>query len=137
GKAAAADLPASAVPVFEALRAWRGATAKEQGVPAYVIFHDATLREIATLHPSSLAELGGVSGLGEKKLATYGEGVLEVLAQTSPGAAETPAPAAPAPAPRTATPARTHTSPAARTQAPAPQHSDPEFGWDEEPPEYE
>ncbi|MFF8499981.1 DNA helicase RecQ [Streptomyces anulatus] len=139
GRAAVADLPESAVPVFEALRAWRGATAKEQGVPAYVIFHDATLREIATLHPSSLAELGGVSGLGEKKLATYGEGVLEVLAQTPGGAAptppgasaETPAPATPAPAPRTATPAP------ARTQAPAPQHSDPEFGWDEEPPEYE
>ncbi|NEE30312.1 ATP-dependent DNA helicase RecQ, partial [Streptomyces sp. SID7982] len=132
GKAAAADLPESAVPVFEALRAWRGATAKEQGVPAYVIFHDATLREIATVHPTTIGELGGISGLGEKKLATYGEGVLEVLAQTSPGAApETPpAPAAPAPAPRAATPAR--------TQAPAaPQHSDPEFGWDEEPPEYE
>ncbi|MFD5201244.1 DNA helicase RecQ [Streptomyces sp. NPDC058375] len=129
--AAAADLPASAVPVFEALRAWRGATAKEQGVPAYVIFHDATLREIATLHPASLAELGGVSGLGEKKLATYGEGVLEVLAQTSPGAsAEPPAPAAPARAPRTTAPAR--------AEAPAaPQHGDPELGWDEEPPEYE
>ncbi|NUV68900.1 DNA helicase RecQ [Streptomyces sp. CAI-121] len=133
GKAAAADLPESAVPVFEALRAWRGAQAKEQGVPAYVIFHDATLREIATAHPTTIGELGGISGLGEKKLATYGEGVLEVLAETSPGAAtaqEAPAApeaqAAPAPAPRTA-PAR----------AAAPQHSDPEFGWDEEPPEYE
>ncbi|MEV6472314.1 DNA helicase RecQ [Streptomyces sp. NPDC051657] len=142
GKAAAADLPESAVPVFEALRAWRGATAKEQGVPAYVIFHDATLREIATLHPSSLAELGGVSGLGEKKLATYGEGVLEVLAQTSPGAAaETPAPAAPAPAAAPAVPASrpaaAPTKAPARAQSPAPQHGDPEFGWDEEPPEYE
>ncbi|MFI7286706.1 DNA helicase RecQ [Streptomyces anulatus] len=144
GKAAVADLPESAVPVFEALRAWRGATAKEQGVPAYVIFHDATLREIATLHPSSLAELGGVSGLGEKKLATYGEGVLEVLAQTSPGAAaEAPAPAAPAPAAAPAAPvpasrpAAAPTKAPARAQAPAPQHGDPEFGWDEEPPEYE
>ncbi|XQE83978.1 DNA helicase RecQ [Streptomyces microflavus] len=115
GKAAAADLPASAVPVFEALRTWRGATAKEQGVPAYVIFHDATLREIATLHPSSLAELGGISGLGEKKLATYGEGVLEVLAETSPGAAAPEAPAAEAPAPRPATPTP------ARTKAPQPR----------------
>ncbi|MFC8130745.1 DNA helicase RecQ [Streptomyces sp. NPDC057302] len=78
--AAVAELPQEAVPVFEALRAWRGAQAKELGLPAYVIFHDATLREIATLRPSSLAELGGVGGLGEKKLATYGEGVLEVLA---------------------------------------------------------
>ncbi|MFJ3574627.1 DNA helicase RecQ [Streptomyces rubiginosohelvolus] len=132
---AAVDLPESAVPVFEALRAWRGATAKEQGVPAYVIFHDATLREIATVHPTTIGELGGISGLGEKKLATYGEGVLEVLAETSPGTASEapPAPAAPAPAPapRAAAPARTQ-APAA-----APQHSDPEFGWDEEPPEYE
>ncbi|MEV8568615.1 DNA helicase RecQ [Streptomyces sp. NPDC051322] len=85
-KAAAADLPQEAVPVFEALRAWRGRQAKEQGVPAYVIFHDATLREIATVRPASLSELGGIAGLGEKKLATYGEGVLEVLAD--PGAAE-------------------------------------------------
>ncbi|MEU7331176.1 DNA helicase RecQ [Streptomyces parvus] len=130
GKAAPADLPESAVPVFEALRAWRGAQAKEQGVPAYVIFHDATLREIATVHPTTIGELGGISGLGEKKLATYGEGVLEVLAETSPGAAPE-APAAPAPAPRAAAPARMQ-APAA-----APQHSDPEFGWDEEPPEYE
>ncbi|GAA5168402.1 DNA helicase RecQ [Pseudonocardia eucalypti] len=76
----AADLPAEAAPVFERLRAWRGATAKEQGVPAYVIFHDATLREIATRLPASLAELGTISGVGENKLAKYGEGVLEVLA---------------------------------------------------------
>jgi ATP-dependent DNA helicase RecQ len=46
--APAAELPATAAPVFERLRAWRAAAAKEQGVPAYVIFHDATLREIAT-----------------------------------------------------------------------------------------
>lgn len=141
GKAAAADLPESAVPVFEALRAWRGATAKEQGVPAYVIFHDATLREIATLHPASLAELGGVSGLGEKKLATYGEGVLEVLARTPGGGTPTP-PEAPAPAaaPAAPVPASRPAAAPARTKAPvapAPQHSDPEFGWDEEPPEYE
>ncbi len=136
GKAAAADLSASAVPVFEALRTWRGATAKEQGVPAYVIFHDATLREIATLHPSSLAELGGISGLGEKKLATYGEGVLEVLAETVPGAASE-APAAEAPAPRPApTPARTK-APAAPVAPAAQPAGDPEFAWDEEPPEYE
>ncbi|WP_138894739.1 DNA helicase RecQ, partial [Streptomyces chryseus] len=54
-----ADLPAEAVPVFEALRAWRAEQAREQGVPAYVIFHDATLREIATVRPGSVAELGG------------------------------------------------------------------------------
>ncbi|MFD0212547.1 DNA helicase RecQ [Streptomyces hirsutus] len=78
-KAAAAELPEELLPAFEALRAWRAEQAREQGVPAYVIFHDATLREIATVWPGSVAELGGISGVGEKKLATYGEGVLEVL----------------------------------------------------------
>ncbi|GAB3151951.1 DNA helicase RecQ [Amycolatopsis stemonae] len=77
--AAAADMPAEAAPLFERLRAWRAGVAKEQGVPAYVIFHDATLRQIATQRPSSLAELGTVSGVGENKLAKYGEGVLETL----------------------------------------------------------
>ncbi|GAA4361837.1 DNA helicase RecQ [Actinomadura sp. NPDC048032] len=74
------ELPAEAMPLFERLRAWRAATAKEQGVPAYVIFHDATLREIATALPTSLAELGRVNGVGENKLAKYGDQVLETLA---------------------------------------------------------
>ncbi|MFB4299605.1 DNA helicase RecQ [Actinomadura sp. NTSP31] len=77
------ELPAGAAPVFERLRAWRAATAKEQGVPAYVIFHDATLREIATALPASLAELGRVTGVGENKLAKYGEQVLATLAETA------------------------------------------------------
>ena len=71
--AAAAELPAGAAAVFERLRAWRAATAKERGVPAYVIFHDATLRQIAAKPPSSLAELAAISGVGEAKLAAYGE----------------------------------------------------------------
>ncbi|MFF8828035.1 DNA helicase RecQ [Streptomyces sp. NPDC015131] len=75
-----ADLPEEAQPVFERLRAWRAATAKEQGVPAYVIFHDATLRQIAAEPPATLAELGGVSGVGENKLAKYGEALLAALA---------------------------------------------------------
>ncbi|MFJ2033408.1 DNA helicase RecQ [Streptosporangium sp. NPDC087985] len=79
-RAAPAELPEEAVPVFERLRAWRAVTAKEQGVPAYVIFHDATLREIATGSPSSLAELGDVSGVGENKLAKYGRQILDTLA---------------------------------------------------------
>ncbi|GAA3087144.1 ATP-dependent DNA helicase RecQ [Kribbella aluminosa] len=79
-KKAAVDLPTEAAPVFERLRAWRGAVAKDQSVPAYVIFHDATLRQIATELPSSLAELGTISGVGENKLAKYGDGVLEALA---------------------------------------------------------
>ncbi|WP_066956956.1 DNA helicase RecQ [Streptomyces lushanensis] len=78
-RAVPVDLPEEAVPVFESLRAWRAATAKEQGVPAYVVFHDATLREIALLAPSTLAELGTVNGVGENKLAKYGEQILETL----------------------------------------------------------
>jgi ATP-dependent DNA helicase RecQ len=77
---AVVDLPEEAVPVFEGLRAWRAATAKEQGVPAYVIFHDATLREIATVLPSTLEELGAVSGVGENKLLKYGQQILDTLA---------------------------------------------------------
>ncbi len=82
GRAAApaAELSAEAAPVFERLRAWRAAAAKEQGVPAYVIFHDATLREIAGRMPADLAGLGAISGIGEGKLARYGEQVLETLA---------------------------------------------------------
>ncbi|MFJ8656489.1 DNA helicase RecQ [Streptomyces rochei] len=92
-KAAAAELPAELLPAFEALRTWRAEQAREQGVPAYVIFHDATLREIATAWPTSIGQLGGISGVGEKKLATYGEGVLAVLAALEgPGAAADPAP---------------------------------------------
>ena len=79
-KGAVVDLAPEAAPIFERLRTWRGAVAKEQGVPAYVIFHDATLRQIATDLPSTLTELGKISGVGENKLAKYGEGVLEALA---------------------------------------------------------
>ncbi|CAL9574717.1 DNA helicase RecQ [Streptomyces sp. enrichment culture] len=79
-KAAPVDLPEEALPVFERLRAWRAATAREQGVPAYVVFHDATLREIAVAPPASLAELGAVSGVGENKLAKYGQSLLDALA---------------------------------------------------------
>ncbi|MEU4150297.1 DNA helicase RecQ [Streptomyces sp. NPDC026659] len=108
-KSAAVELPAELVPVFEALRAWRAEQAKEQGVPAYVIFHDATLREIATARPESVRELGTIGGVGEKKLATYGEGVLAVLngqpesATSAPAAAAAPAQPARAAAPAAAT----------------------------------
>jgi ATP-dependent DNA helicase RecQ len=79
-KLAAADLSPEQEALFERLRTWRGATAKEQGVPAYVVFHDATLRAIAVAAPASLAELAGISGVGESKLAKYGESILELLA---------------------------------------------------------
>ena len=74
------ELPATATPVFERLRTWRAGAAKEQGVPAYVIFHDATLRQIATDHPSTMDQLGRVSGVGEAKLARYGQQLLDLLA---------------------------------------------------------
>ncbi|MEU7550784.1 DNA helicase RecQ [Streptomyces sp. NPDC044571] len=100
------DLPEAALPVFEALRAWRAATAREQGVPAYVVFHDATLREIATRLPATVEELGTVNGVGEAKLAKYAEGILEALSEA--GAPGSPAPAAApseaAPLPRQAAP---------------------------------
>ncbi|QKW31209.1 DNA helicase RecQ [Streptomyces seoulensis] len=90
-KAAVAELPEALLPAFEALRAWRAEQAREQGVPAYVIFHDATLREIVTLWPASVAELGTVGGVGEKKLNTYGEGVLGVLdSLNAPSAPDAP-----------------------------------------------
>ncbi|MFE2428187.1 DNA helicase RecQ [Streptomyces sp. NPDC059373] len=79
-RSAPVDLPEEALPVFELLRSWRAATAKEQGVPAYVIFHDATLREIATAPPATLDDLGAVSGVGENKLAKYGQQILDALA---------------------------------------------------------
>jgi ATP-dependent DNA helicase RecQ len=77
---AAVDLSPEQETVFERLRSWRGATAKEQGVPAYVVFHDATLRAIAVTAPSTLTALAGVNGVGESKLAKYGESILDLLA---------------------------------------------------------
>ncbi len=78
---AAIELTAEAEPIFERLRSWRGETARELGLPAYVIFHDATLKQIATELPSSLEALGTISGVGENKLAKYGDQILAVLAE--------------------------------------------------------
>jgi ATP-dependent DNA helicase UvrD/PcrA len=66
-------------PVFDALRRWRRERAEGDGVPAYVVFHDATLAEIAARRPTSLADLRGISGIGPAKLDRYGEDVLGVL----------------------------------------------------------
>jgi ATP-dependent DNA helicase RecQ len=79
-KAEQVELTADQQPVFERLRQWRAATAREQGVPAYVIFHDTTLRQIAGMRPTTLDELSKVSGVGENKLASYGQDILELLA---------------------------------------------------------
>ncbi|MFT2689849.1 DNA helicase RecQ [Clavibacter zhangzhiyongii] len=81
------DLPEEAQGLFEALRAWRSEQAKEQGVPAYVVFADVTLREVATVRPQDLGQLAGVTGVGQKKLDTYGEGLLAVVREAG-GAAD-------------------------------------------------
>ena len=79
-KAVAAQLPEVALPLFEALRAWRSTEAQTQGVPAYIVFGDATLRGIAVTKPTSLEELGTITGVGEKKLEQYGDALLGVVA---------------------------------------------------------
>jgi ATP-dependent DNA helicase RecQ len=79
------DLAPEAAAVFERLRAWRTASAKEQGVPPYVIFHDATLVQIAASPPATLAGLSMVNGVGETKLARYGQQILDLLAADGSG----------------------------------------------------
>ncbi|GAB3603097.1 DNA helicase RecQ [Microbacterium aureliae] len=66
--------------LFEALREWRAGVARELGVPAYIVFGDATLRALAEHRPASLADLDGITGIGAKKREAYGEAVLEVVA---------------------------------------------------------
>jgi ATP-dependent DNA helicase RecQ len=66
-------------PLFEALKAWRKETAAEQGVPPYVVFHDRTLLEIARGRPNTAPDLARIGGVGEGKLARYGEAVLRVV----------------------------------------------------------
>ncbi len=75
------DLSKEEQAIFDKLRWWRVETARKHNVPAYVIFHDATMREIAKAQPSSLADLRGVSGVGEKKLETYGVEIVELIAE--------------------------------------------------------
>ena len=65
---------------FVALKAWRAEVAKEHNLPAYVIFHDATLAAIAERAPQSLHDLQGISGIGVKKLEAYGAQVMRVMA---------------------------------------------------------
>jgi len=106
-----ADLSDAALARFEALRELRARVAREQSVPAYVIFHDATLRAIAEHAPQTLAALGAINGVGATKLERYGAAVLAALqgehadapallapTAAAPGAA-TPADAKPAPVP--------------------------------------
>nr|WP_229663156.1 DNA helicase RecQ [Microbacterium album] len=80
-QAAAETLAPEHRPLFEALRAWRAEQAREQGVPAYIVFGDATLRALAERRPASLADLDGITGIGAKKREAYGDAVLAVIAE--------------------------------------------------------
>jgi ATP-dependent DNA helicase RecQ len=81
--AASESLSTADRPVFEALRDWRAGVAKEQGMPAYIVFGDATLRALAEHRPSTLDELDGITGIGAKKREAYGAAVLEVIARST------------------------------------------------------
>ncbi|MDD3937903.1 DNA helicase RecQ [Rhodoferax sp.] len=80
----AANLGQDAMVRFINLKSWRAEVAKAHNLPAYVIFHDATLAAIAERAPRSLADLQHISGLGTRKLEAYGEAVLAVITGTSP-----------------------------------------------------
>jgi ATP-dependent DNA helicase RecQ len=92
GGAADAELSDAAAKMFEELRAWRAAAAREQGVPAYVVFHDNTLRQMAARPPSTLGELAAISGVGEAKLARYGQQILELVRDPGKRTDEEPPP---------------------------------------------
>jgi DNA helicase-2/ATP-dependent DNA helicase PcrA len=66
-------------PLFDRLRTWRARRAKDDGVPAYVVFHDATLHAIAERKPADWADLAGVSGVGPAKLERYADEVLAIV----------------------------------------------------------
>jgi ATP-dependent DNA helicase RecQ len=74
---------------FAMLKSWRGEVARSHNVPAYVVFHDAALAEMARERPATLAALGAISGVGTKKLEAYGAELLRLLAAGGEPAAET------------------------------------------------
>jgi len=79
GSGAARDDTAGDPELFAALKAWRAGVARERGVPAYVVLHDATMDGIAAARPRSLDELRGIAGIGDKKLEHYGAALLAVI----------------------------------------------------------
>ncbi|WP_114855444.1 DNA helicase RecQ [Brachybacterium sp. YJGR34] len=79
GSRAADSLEPAQLERFEALRTWRTSVASEKQIPPYMVFSDATLVGIVQARPTTVSQLGGVSGVGAKKLAEYGEAVLEAL----------------------------------------------------------
>ena len=76
-------LDADGAALFDVLRSWRLAAAREHGVPAYVIFHDGTLKEIARARPITLDALGTLSGVGQKKLEAYGRDIVAIIERQS------------------------------------------------------
>jgi superfamily II DNA helicase RecQ len=79
------------------LRSWRLREAKRRGIPAYAVFHDATLDALAALRPRTEAELLSVPGFGPARIARFGTELLQVIAEPAPPAGPEPA-AGPAPA---------------------------------------
>ena len=83
GRVAAVSMVTDETPqeraLFERLRAWRARAARQHAVPAYVVFHDQTLRAIAQARPESMAALRAISGVGAQKLANYGADLLALL----------------------------------------------------------
>ena len=75
------DLSNSEQAIFDKLRWWRVETARAHDVAAYIIFNDATLREIAKARPTTLSDLRGISGVGEKKLASYGDEIVALISE--------------------------------------------------------
>jgi ATP-dependent DNA helicase RecQ len=69
--------------LVDLLRQWRLERSRADGVPAFVVFHDSTLRELAAAQPRSLGELGAIKGVGPAKLERYGDDLLTVLAAST------------------------------------------------------
>lgn len=78
--AAEAALPPDAQATLDALRRWRSDTARKEGLPAYIVAYNATLREVAERRPKTLEELASIRGFGPAKLARYGPAVLALVA---------------------------------------------------------
>ncbi len=81
--AVASDSPQEEA-VFQALREWRRAIAREHGVPAYTVLHDSSLREVAQRLPDSTAQLASISGIGATKLSRYGEAIVQTVRSAKP-----------------------------------------------------
>jgi ATP-dependent DNA helicase RecQ len=73
---------ANVSPLLQALRDWRLQTAREHGVPAYVVFHDSTLESIAAAQPQNIEDLRGISGIGARKLERYADALLAITSRT-------------------------------------------------------